>query len=80
MAAPASDADDEVVFAGHDAAFARGDMAHGHTRDVVRTVDFIDRKALKQPVVHHGACAAPMLFGRLEDEAHRAVEVTAFAQ
>jgi len=73
--AAAGDADHEVVFAGHDAAHARRDVAGRQAGHVVRAVDLVDREALEQAVGHHRRRAAAVLFGRLEDEAHGAVEI-----
>lgn len=75
MRATRLDANDEIVFAGHDAARPRRKAACRHPRHVVRAEDRIDRKAFEQAVLHHGFHATAMLLRRLEDESNRAVEV-----
>ena len=47
---------------------------------VVEPVNLVDRKILEQPIGNHGARATQSLFGRLENEHHRAGEIAGFRQ
>jgi hypothetical protein len=78
-AAP-GDLDIESIGAGHDRPFGDAKSARRHARPVVQSKYHIHRKALKQPLLDHHPAATFMLFGGLEDEIHRTIEIAQLAQ
>jgi hypothetical protein len=55
-------------------------LPDGKPRAVVHAKDRIARKAVEEPVLDHRFTAAKPLFGRLEDEVHRPVEIARFRE
>ncbi len=80
VGAAAAHHDLELVVGREDGAHPHGEGALGEAREVVQSVNPLDRKALEQAVGDHDAAAALVLLGRLEDEADDAVEVAGGGQ
>src|SRR5487761_1273293 len=75
MSTAAADADLERSERGHHGAIAGHTSAHGKTRPVVQRIDAVAGKSLEQSLLDHAPAAALVLFRRLKDEVHRAIEV-----
>ena len=80
MAALALDHDVEKNRAGHDRAWADGELPNRQAGAVMQPIDRIAGEAIKQPIRQHGLSAAAPFFRRLENEMHRAVEIACFGQ
>ena len=65
----------ENIVGCHHRAGTDGETANRNARDVVHAVHAFDGELLEQPLLDHDAATAFVLFGRLEDEVDRTVEV-----
>ena len=75
VAADAVDGDGEFIRRRHDAAGPDGELAGRQAGQIVEAIDLLDREALHQAILEHGASPCPAFFGGLEDEHGLAVEI-----
>ncbi len=80
VAAAAGDANLEAVGAGHDRAAQNGHLPRRQAWPVVQAEYRLHRELFEQTLLDHDATAAIPLLGRLENEMHRAFEVSLAAQ
>lgn len=80
MAAEPFKHDLEDILGRHDRAGTGLEMTDRQAGHVVQAKNLIEGKALHQPIVEHGECPPAPFLGRLEDEAHGAVETALTCQ
>ena len=80
MTALSAQGDLEGVEGGHHRAIAERHFAKRDPRPVMQRVDGVHREALEQPLFHHFARAAEVLFRRLENKVDGAAELTGLRQ
>ena len=80
VAAFAMDGDFEFVARRHDRARAERELSERQTRPVVHAKHRLHGELGEQTVLDHFTGPTPAFFGRLEDEIHRAVEVSVLGQ
>ncbi|KAG1244131.1 hypothetical protein G6F68_015572 [Rhizopus microsporus] len=80
MAAAARDLALEAVRRRHHRPGVDADRARPQARPIMQRVDRVTRKRVEQAVLKHGARTAPALFGRLENQHGRAVEIARLRQ
>ena len=74
MATASIDGDRKFVGGGHRGAVTHSESADRHAGQIVHAEDARDGEALEEAVVDHRLAAGAALFGRLEDQRHRALE------
>ncbi len=80
MAALAGDPDFELVARGHHRTGAHGELPYLITRPVVHAEHRFHRKLVEQAILDHLARATAALFGRLENQVDRTIEVAVLRQ